>query len=80
MVNLYADNLKLKRRAARIVSAIAGCDEEKALGLLEKTGGSVKPAILLAAGAADIEAAKELLDRTGQKLRPALSSLEGSRP
>ena len=27
MVNLHADNLKLKRRAARIVSAIAGCDE-----------------------------------------------------
>ena len=46
--------------------------------MLEKTGGSVKPAILLAAGAADIEAAKELLDRTGQKLRPALSNLEGS--
>ncbi len=80
MVNLHADNLKLKRRAARIVSAIAGCDETRALALLEKTGGAVKPAILLAAGAADIEAAKELLDRTGQKLRPALSSLEGSRP
>jgi N-acetylmuramic acid 6-phosphate etherase len=80
MVNLHADNLKLKRRAARMVAAIAGCDEAQALVLLEETGGSVKPAILLAAGAADVKAAEELLDGTDQKLRPALSKLEGSRP
>ena len=28
MVNLHADNLKLQGRAARIVAAIAGCDEK----------------------------------------------------
>jgi N-acetylmuramic acid 6-phosphate etherase len=78
MVNLHADNLKLKARAARIVSAISGCSEDKALALLAKTGGAVKPAILLGAGAADADAAKQLLDGTGQKLRPALSKLEGS--
>jgi N-acetylmuramic acid 6-phosphate etherase len=80
MVNLYADNAKLRGRAARIVAAIAGCDEKAALTALEKTGGEVKPAILLAAGAADVKTAKELLDRTGRRLRPALSKLEGSRP
>ena len=76
MVNLHADNVKLKGRAARIVSAISGCSEADAAGFLDRTGGAVKPAILLAAGAADAQVAKELLDRTGQKLRPALSRLE----
>lgn len=76
MVNLHADNLKLKGRAARIVSAIAGCSQAEAAGFLDQTGGAVKPAILLAAGAADATAAKDLLDATGQKLRLALSRLE----
>lgn len=81
MVNLFADNIKLRGRAARIVAAVAGCDEKAALAALEKTGGQVKPAILLAAGAADVKTAEELLDRTGRRLRPALSklgALEGS--
>lgn len=78
MVNLYPDNLKLKGRAARIVSAIAGCTEAEAASWLEKSGGSVKAAILLAAGAASREAAQKLLVETGQKLRPALAKLEGS--
>ena len=80
MVNLHADNIKLRGRAARIVAAVAGCGEEAALAALEKTGGQVKPAILLAAGAADAQAAEKLLDRTGRRLRPALSELEGNRP
>jgi N-acetylmuramic acid 6-phosphate etherase len=78
MVNLNPDNLKLKGRAARIVSAVAGCMETEAASWLEKSGGSVKAAILLAAGAASREAAQELLAETGQKLRPALAKLEGS--
>ncbi|WP_378945872.1 N-acetylmuramic acid 6-phosphate etherase [Mesorhizobium sp. ANAO-SY3R2] len=79
MVNLFADNIKLRDRAARIVSAIAGCDAATAEELLEKCGGAVKVAILLAAGAASPAAANELLEEAGQKLRPALSKLEGSR-
>lgn len=81
MVNLHADNAKLRGRAARIVAAVVGCDEETALRALERTGGRVKPAILLAAGAADVKAAEELLDGTDRRLRPALSklgALEGS--
>ena len=83
MVNLHADNIKLKARAARIVAAIAGCDEQAALRLLEKTDGRVKPAVLIAAGAPDAEAANAMLDGTGGRLRPALAKLEilkGSRP
>ncbi len=79
MVNLHADNIKLHERAARIVAAIAGCDTAEAQALLERSGGSVKIAILLAAGAASLEAANQLLDGADQKLRSALSKLEGSR-
>lgn len=79
MVNLLADNIKLRGRAARIVSAIAGCDTDAAASLLEKAGGSVKAAILLAAGAKDADDANDILSTTGQRIRPALERLkEGS--
>ncbi|PSJ58739.1 N-acetylmuramic acid 6-phosphate etherase [Kumtagia ephedrae] len=76
MVNLRPDNMKLRDRAARIVAAIAGCGRDEAQRLLEKTGGAVKPAILLAAGADDLGTATRLLAEAGQKLRPALAGLE----
>ncbi|GGA97776.1 N-acetylmuramic acid 6-phosphate etherase [Brucella endophytica] len=78
MVNLHADNQKLKARAAHIVASIANCGLEKAEACLDEAGGAVKPAVLLAAGAADIGAAQKLLDGNGQKLRPALVELEGN--
>jgi N-acetylmuramic acid 6-phosphate etherase len=75
MVNLTADNIKLRDRAARIVSAVSGRSADDAARLLEKTGGAVKAAILLAAGADNADAAKKLLEGAGQRLRPALSAL-----
>ena len=77
MVNLVADNAKLRDRAARIVAAVAGRTQQEAAALLEASGGAVKTAILLAAGAADAETARKLLDGAGQKLRPALSAIRG---
>ncbi|BCH06434.1 N-acetylmuramic acid 6-phosphate etherase [Mesorhizobium sp. 131-3-5] len=79
MVNLMSDNIKLRDRAARIVAAISGRDRDEAARLLEKSGGAVKTAILLAAGADSADAAEKLLEGTGQKLRPALSAIEGSK-
>ncbi|PDQ17441.1 N-acetylmuramic acid 6-phosphate etherase [Mesorhizobium sanjuanii] len=76
MVNLMADNIKLRDRAARIVAAISGRGRDDAARLLEKSGGAVKTAILLAAGAASADEARKILEGTGQKLRPALSALE----
>ena len=75
MVNLMADNIKLRDRAARIVAAISGRDRDEAARLLEKSGGAVKTAILLAAGADSADVARKILEETGQKLRPALSAL-----
>ena len=79
MVNLTADNIKLRDRAARIVAAISGRDRQDAARLLEMSGGVVKTAILLAAGAANADAAEKILEGTGQKLRPALSAIEGNK-
>jgi N-acetylmuramic acid 6-phosphate etherase len=78
MVNLVADNIKLRERAARIVSAISACDMGDAAKLLEASGGSVKSAILLAAGATSAENASNLLESNQQRLRPALSELKES--
>ena len=75
MVNLTADNIKLRDRAARIVAAVSGRSTDDAARLLEKTGGAVKTAILLAAGVDTADAAEKLLEGTGQRLRPALSAL-----
>jgi N-acetylmuramic acid 6-phosphate etherase len=78
MVNLQPDNVKLKDRAARIVAAIAGCPQERAVELLAKSGGSVKAAILMASGAGDADEARRLLLEAGQRLRPALAMIEGN--
>lgn len=76
MINLKADNIKLKQRANRIVTSVSGCSEEAAERHLEAADGSVKLAILLAAGAIDRASAQALLDANEQKLRPSLASLE----
>ena len=75
MVNLRADNAKLKRRSQDIVAAISGCTLEEATDYLDLAGGAVKSAILLASGARDRLQAETLLERTGQMLRPALSEI-----
>ena len=75
MVNLKADNIKLKGRACRIVSDIAGVGPDEAERLLVRSEGSVKTAVLLAAGAKDAGAAQAVLARSGQSLRRALKAL-----
>lgn len=76
MVNLTADNAKLRQRAARIVAAITGREDGEAAHLLKESGGAVKVAVLLGAGAGSASAARKILDETGQKLRPALSAID----
>ncbi|MCP4183111.1 MAG: N-acetylmuramic acid 6-phosphate etherase [Hyphomicrobiales bacterium] len=76
MVNLQADNTKLKTRAARIVHDIAGCSAEQADAFLDKAQSSVKLAVLLASGAPDLTSAKKILESNGQKLRASLSAIK----
>ncbi|MDQ0132269.1 N-acetylmuramic acid 6-phosphate etherase [Neorhizobium galegae] len=79
MVNLRADNGKLRIRAARMVADIAGIGFDEARAWVEASEGSVKVAVLLAAGAADLEAAKILLARSDDVLRVALAELQASK-
>ncbi len=71
MVNLVADNGKLRDRAARIVAAVAGAAPDRARAALEATQGAVKPAILVARGLAPPQA-DQALARTGGHLAPLL--------
>jgi N-acetylmuramic acid 6-phosphate etherase len=75
MVNLRADNTKLHDRARRIVSVIAGTDIDRAGKLLDDADGSVKVAVLLAAGAEGAKSASQLLDSCNQNLRSALNKV-----
>lgn len=75
MVNVVADNAKLRARAAAMVARTAGVPPETAAAHLAATGGAVKPAILTAAGAPSPDAAERLLAECAGHLRPALARL-----
>jgi N-acetylmuramic acid 6-phosphate etherase len=75
MVNVRADNGKLRGRAARIIAAVADVDEGRATAALDRADGEVKPAIMIAAGAADLAAARELLDQNNGNVRRALATI-----
>lgn len=75
MVNLRADNAKLRKRARSIVSTIAQVSDPAAQNALDQTAGNVKRAILCAKGATDAHA-HDLLVNSGGHLRPAINALE----
>lgn len=75
MVNLVADNEKLLRRAAGIVSAITGALDDQARACLKAADGSVKTAVLLASGATGPEQANRLLEQENGQLRAAMARL-----
>jgi len=77
MVDMRARNAKLRRRAQRIVSEIAVCSESEAVRCLEKTGGELKAAILVALGL-EVSEATRLLERHGRNLRAAITSMRGN--
>jgi N-acetylmuramic acid 6-phosphate etherase len=72
MVDLVASNAKLRRRALQLVVRIAGVDDECARELLERAGGRVKVAIVMARRNLDAEAAAALLSAHRGSLRDAL--------
>ena len=77
MINLRADNTKLRGRAAAMVARIASVDDAAARAALEATQGAVKPAVLVAAGQVP-DAANALLHQTEGNLRAALAQLNKS--
>ena len=75
MVNLVADNEKLKKRAERMVCDIAHVSEETARRHLATADGAVKPAVLLASGVKSLEEANQHLRNAHGHLRPLLENL-----
>ncbi|SMQ62567.1 N-acetylmuramic acid 6-phosphate etherase [Devosia lucknowensis] len=75
MVNVVADNAKLRGRARGIVQAIAKVDAETAEIALLQTDGAVKPAVLVALGVGSHEEATTMLGQHGGNLRSALDTL-----
>jgi N-acetylmuramic acid 6-phosphate etherase len=77
MVHMRATNVKLRRRAAAIVSRITGSSPQDAARFVEDADGDVKIAILLAMGAGAAEAGK-LLERHDGNLRAAIEIIRAS--
>lgn len=75
MVNVKADNDKLRGRAERIVVTITGASAQAAADALKESDGEVKPAILIAAGAKSLADAVDLLGATKGNVRDALARL-----
>ncbi|MEP6018320.1 MAG: N-acetylmuramic acid 6-phosphate etherase [Paracoccaceae bacterium] len=75
MVNVVADNAKLKNRAAKMVSHISNVSEQMAYATLETTKGLVKPAILVVAGQS-IEQAEILLAKHLGHLKPCFEDIK----
>lgn len=73
MVNVRADNIKLRRRAETMVARIGSVDADTARAALDTTQGEVKLASLMAARGLSLPDARDRLDRAGGRLRAALS-------
>jgi len=73
MVNLVADNAKLRTRAVGMVGRIANVDVALAQRSLDRANGAVKLAVLLAAGVTDLTETKAMLQAANGNLRAALT-------
>jgi len=76
MVNLKADNAKLRDRARGIVTTIAGVTEAEAEAALRKAGGEVKPAVLIACGVLNLSQAVACLAAAEGRIDDALRRAE----
>lgn len=74
MVDVAVTNSKLEDRALRILADLAGVEPEEGAALLERSGGSVKLALLLALTGLDPEQGRRRLQSAGGLLRRALEA------
>ena len=73
MVDLRATNIKLRQRSERMLMELAGIGAEAARDALQRCGGRVKPAVLVARGLSPEQAEQALAAAEGS-LRRALQS------
>lgn len=72
MVDLRATNAKLWDRGARIIGMLTGLDRDAAMGLLKRSEGHVKAAVVMHKAGVDLAEARRRLERSGGFLRAAL--------
>ncbi|MEO6057974.1 MAG: N-acetylmuramic acid 6-phosphate etherase [Gemmatimonadales bacterium] len=70
MVDLRAWNDKLVDRSERILMEIAGLGRDESRAVLERAGGSVKTAIVMARRGVERDAAERLIEEHAGRLRP----------
>ena len=75
MVDVAASNSKLVDRSLRNLTDLVGLSREQGLPLLEEAKGSVKRALVMAAGSMDLPEAQTLLANHNGNLRTALGSI-----
>ncbi|MGA2436864.1 MAG: N-acetylmuramic acid 6-phosphate etherase [Bryobacteraceae bacterium] len=80
MVNVQPTNSKLRDRAIRIVAEAAGIAPERAAGLLDEAGGTVKVAIVMARLGIGREQACERLRQAGGRISDALETKPPAKP
>lgn len=80
MVDVAVTNTKLQDRALRILRDLAGVPRDEGLALLQRAGGSVRLALLMAASGLGVVAARAALERHGPGLRQCLEALGLSLP
>lgn len=72
MVDVTADNAKLRRRALRAVMEASGATEERAAAALDDAGGSAKVAVVSLLAGVPAGPARELLVSAGERVRVAV--------
>ena len=72
MVDMKASNAKLRDRAIRFIVGQTGLSRDDASAMLDRAGGRVKLALVMAIKGVDADAAQTLLDQHQQQLRPIL--------
>ena len=78
MVDVAVTNSKLEDRALRILRDLAGVSRQQAAQLLQEAEGSVKRALLMAAGGLSAAEASQMLEQHGPSLRAALAASGGT--
>jgi N-acetylmuramic acid 6-phosphate etherase len=72
MIDMHASNVKLHRRALRMVELITGADEATAARALTDADGNLKTAIVVLLAGCDINEARQRLRAAGGRVRAAL--------
>ncbi len=73
MVDVVADNAKLRRRAVRVVVHATGVDDVRAAAALAEAGGRAKVAVVALVAGVSVTRAEELLARAADNARVAIS-------